>query len=116
MSDTSAAAQADIHQMLKVINRDLRGANALARACLAGLAATSADARQAIAQALATREPMPTDELPDGWDPEAFVAQTSQQLGLATSAQERLCEAIEQALVRHAALIEDNEEVLKRRA
>ncbi|HXQ16348.1 MAG TPA: hypothetical protein VN814_17150 [Caulobacteraceae bacterium] len=116
MSDTSAATESDIHQMLKVINQDLRGANALARACLAGLAATSAEARQAIAQALASKDAMAADELSGGWDSEAFVARTSQQLDLATPAHERLCEAMERALVQKAALIEDDEDLIRRRA
>jgi hypothetical protein len=108
VSEMRTPAQADIHQMLRTINRDLRGANALARACLAGLAATSVEARQAIAQALASGEPMAANELADGWNPDAALARTNQQLNLTTPAHDRLCEALERALVRQADLIEDD--------
>jgi hypothetical protein len=106
MGDPRTPAEADIHQLLHMINRDLRGANALARACLTGLAASSAEARQAIHQALLS--PAASDEATSSWSPEAVVARAHQQSNLHTLAHERLCEALESALVRQAALIEDD--------
>jgi hypothetical protein len=108
LGDLSTPAEADIHQLLHMINRDLRGANALARACLAGLAASSPEARQAISQVLILDGPAATDETTPSWSPEAVVARAHQQSNLHTLAHERLCEALERALVRQAALIEDD--------
>jgi hypothetical protein len=110
-TDTGALPQPDVHEMLRIINRDLRGANALARACLAGLATVSSEAREAITSALAGQ-----DEHGGGFNPEAVVARTWEQLNIPSPVHERLCAALERALVSKAAEIEDGDSEIRRRA
>jgi hypothetical protein len=115
VTKATAPGQPDIHELLHAINRDLRGANALARACLAGLATVSDEARGAIDAALADEVPA-ADDRRDGWIPEAALALAWHQMNMSSPAHDRLCEAMERALVSKAAEIEDEAAPRQRRA
>lgn len=108
MTNATAPGQPDIHELLHAINRDLRGANALARACLAGLATVSSEARGAIDEAL-SQDGLATI-------PDATLARARYELNVSTPAHDRLCEALERALVRKAAEFDDEAIAHQRRA
>jgi hypothetical protein len=116
VGELTSSAEADIHHLLRMISRDLRGANALARACLAGLATISAETRGAIETVLALEEPGAGHDPATGWGAEGVIALARRHLNHRAPAHDRLCDELERALVNKAALIEGEDAEIRRRA
>jgi len=112
VTDETVSAAADIREVLQALDNQSRCLAAIGRACLAGLAAVSDDARGAIDESLAGETPKGAGR----GAVEAFLGETRQWLATRASGRDLLLDRLESALVRKADALPEPERPANDRA